>query len=127
MPEEKWDKWLNMAGGMMRGLVAQAAPGIFKGYLNELLSQVSLKEITIWVQEDRSLWNNLDRRYQERIKSLRLDVKWLTADWAIKAVQDKRPDLASLFTNWQAGYDWLDKQAKIISNELTVKRFVRSR
>ena len=100
--------------------MAEYVPGIVKGYLVEVLSKVSVAEAVDWVGTDRSLYDQIPENYKLRLKTMKLGkMNWLTADWGIEALKDKRPALASLFASWLEGHYWLECQCKKLKDEFS--------
>lgn len=113
----------NLGNMAITGLVSQFAPGIAAGFLVELLKEhkVDVQVISLWIQENRSLWGEMGFEDQENMRALAAkvhDVSWMTADWAIEAVRRDLPAIASLFLGWPKARHWLDRQVAIIQREL---------
>lgn len=103
------------------GVMGEMAPGVLKGILIELLKDTTLAEASEWVNSNYTLWDKTSPAYQEQIRRFALklgDLSWLTADWAILTLRDKKPALASLFMGWKKGHNWLERQIVIIKEQL---------
>ncbi len=116
-PIEKYGK---MALG---GFVANSAPKIAKGMINEYLrmSKLDVKQVIALVQEDKSLWSVLpsDALDNIAIAGRRLnDVSWFDTDWLIDAIRNDHPTISSLFLGWEEARQWLEKQVEILHNKL---------
>ena len=106
-----------------RGITATFAPGILKGAVVDYFKEkrVDTKKATEWVQENKSLWDNLDPERQRRFKQLagKLgSLGFLTAEWAIDALRDEFPAVASLFLGWPKANNWLARQMLKFRTEL---------
>lgn len=141
MPNNLASKIKAFGSPMMMGLVAQAAPSVLKGIILEYLQDIKIRDLQIFVDENKSLWGMLTLEYQIKIKNLTSrikDVRWLTADWLISSsreriskIRDDRPDhqaeraklcaLISYFLSSKRAYAWLENQALIIRQELSAK------
>lgn len=107
----------------LKGLVANNAPRITKGMINELFRQynITVEKIIPLIQENRGLWSMLPPEYYDKIKKAVRQagsVDWFTSDWVIEAVRKEHPALASLFLGWRKGRNWLDRQANEIRKEV---------
>jgi hypothetical protein len=108
---------------MFQGLIGQFAPGIAQGALLELLrkKKVTTKTVTQWVQENSSLWKQLDPEDQQHLRDLVSqvnDISWISPDWVIDALRKDMPGIASLFLGWMKARNWLDRQIKELKREL---------
>lgn len=108
---------------LMRGLVGQAAPGIAQGVLVELLKKKKLdvKLATKWVQGNYSLWDDLKPGEQENMRKLASrvgDVSWMNFDWAVDAMREELPAVASLFLGWVKAKNWLVRQIEEIKRAI---------
>ena len=104
---------------MFKGLLADMAPGLLKGALNEMLANTTVAEASAWVDSDYCLWDKIGDAHRAQLKVLKLnDTNWFTADWCIQALKDKKPQLASLFFGWKKGHNWLVRQCDILRSEL---------
>jgi len=106
-----------------KGVVATFAPNILKGALVELfrVRKVDVNKATEWVLANNSLWDSLEPERKRQFKQLATklgDVSWMSVDWAIGALKDDFPALASLFLGWKKGNNWLARQIEIIKKEL---------
>ena len=108
-----------------KGLVAEAAPLVAKGVLVELLRGKTIEEACQWVDENKRLWDSIDPQRQSRIKEFtgkhfspadKLD--WMNVDWALEAMREEEPALASLFLGWRKGKNWLARQVEIFKKEI---------
>lgn len=108
---------------LVKGLVSQAAPGIAQGVLIELLKKrkITVKLASEWVQEKRSLWDDLESGEQESLKKLAGkvgDLSWMNFDWAVDAIKGEFPAVASLFLGWVKGKNWLVRQIEGMKREV---------
>ena len=106
-----------------KGVVISLAPGILKGVLLELFREraVTIEEVIAWVEKDENLWASVSAKNKAMMKNLatRLgDLGWLNVNWAIGAIRETRPALASLFLGWDEGKNWLERQLEVIKSEL---------
>ena len=106
-----------------KGLTATLAPSIMKGALVEMFraKRVDASIATEWVLANNSIWDSLDPDRKRRFKELASklgDISWMSADWAIGALKDDFPAVASLFLGWKKGRNWLTRQIEIIKKEL---------
>ncbi len=106
-----------------KGLVATLAPGILKGVLVELFkkSGVNVAKATEWVLANYSLWDSLEAESKMQFKQLAIklgDVSFMTTNWAIDALKDDFPAVASLFLGWTKGRNWLARQVETFKKEL---------
>ena len=111
----------NILGSIGKGILPEFAPSIAKGALVETLlaEKTDVKKLTRWVQENRSLWEEI--KYRESLKALATqvgDINWLTTEFVIDAIREDLPALASLFLGWKKSRSWLDRQVKIIRKEI---------
>lgn len=116
MPTLDIKKLGNLLG---KGLLPELAPEIIKGFLIEFFKSKGLdfKEVTRWVENDISLWDSIDPKYQHQIKRVgRLD--WLTTQWTINALKDDFPAVASLFLGWKKAHNWLGRQLEEIKQQV---------
>lgn len=103
------------AGMIGKGLVLQMAPKITGGMVNELFHRwnMNLAEVTLDVQNDRSLWDRIDPGTQEELKhlmSLMANLDFITPEVIIEGITADFPSIASLFLGWPEAMDWLAKQ-----------------
>ncbi|KKN48239.1 hypothetical protein LCGC14_0655010 [marine sediment metagenome] len=108
-----------------KGVFSTLAPSILKGVLVELfrIRKVNVKQATEWVLANYSLWDSLEPERKIQFKQLagKLgDVSWMTVAWAIDALKDDFPAVASLFLGWKKGNNWLARQIEEIKKELQV-------
>ncbi len=104
----------------LQGIIATGIPFIFKGLINEWLTQqhidipkacelvLSGKDLITLFREYGADFDNVLHRAGGFVQ----DPSWLTSDWLIDAIRDEHPDLASLFMGWDEGRSWLDMQTK---------------
>lgn len=100
---------------MNRGISATLAPVILKGTLINFFKSKNLdvKEITTWVEEKRSLWDNIGPEHQQQMKRLSPklpNLNFLTVEWAIDGLKKDFPAVASLFLGWLKARNWLRKE-----------------
>ncbi len=109
------------AGPAMRGLGAQFAPAIAKGFLVDQLVGVPTKELIRYVEEDIPLWGLMKPEDQDKMIDLlgRVgQIDWLTADWVVAALREELPAAASLFLGWPEARSWLERQVQEIHQQL---------
>ena len=112
---------LKYGNSMFKGLLADMAPGLLKGAMNEILVNITVAEACAWVESNYCLWDTVGDAHRNQLKNLKLnDTAWLTADWCINAVKDKKPQLASLFLGWKKAHNWLERQCDILKAELAL-------
>jgi len=114
---ERWGKTL------LTGFLVSEAPVILKGALNEALSKYSITVDTVidLVNKNQSLWAMLDPQYYDRVQSVVAkigDLGWVDSRWAINAIKQNHPALASLFLGWRKARNWLDRQLEEIRSHL---------
>lgn len=98
-----------------KGFVAEMGPEIAKGAIVELFrtKRLDLKEVTRYVENNISLWDNLDSEYQGQLKRLAQklgNLDFITTEWAIDSLRSDFPALASLFLGWRKAHNWLERQ-----------------
>lgn len=106
---------------LLDGVIGEMAPGLLKGILVERLKDTTVAQASEWVNSNYTLWDKISPAYQEQAKRFAPkfgDLSWLTTDWVISALKNKKPALASLFLGWKKGYNWLERQVVIIKNSL---------
>lgn len=108
----------------LQGIIATGIPFIFKGLINEWLTQqhidipkacelvLSGKDLITLFREYGADFDNVLHRAGGFVQ----DPSWLTSDWLIDAIRDEHPDLASLFMGWDEGRSWLDMQTENFRN-----------
>lgn len=106
-----------------KGLISQFAPNILRGMIIELFKaeRLDVGKTTDWVLENKSLWDSIGQERRDQFKRLSQkigDISWLNADWAIKALKDDFPAVASLFLGWKKGRNWLERQVETIKKEM---------
>ena len=114
------------AGGSLlgKGMLILSAPNIFKGVLVALIRERNFDDIgkmSELVNTNANFWGMLGSDYQEALKIMTEEVgniDWLTTDWAILALKDDYPALASLFLGWKKANNWLARQIEIIKKEI---------
>ena len=107
---------------LTKGLTSQFAPGILRGALVSLFRGLKLdvEKTTTWVVENRSLWGSMGEEHQGQVKLMAQKVgslDWLDAEWAIKALKDDFPAVASLFLGWPKAKNWLSRQLEDIKKK----------
>ena len=112
----------NIGKLLTKGLTSKIAPSILQGALVELFKSLKLdvKGTTAWVEENKSLWDAMGSEHQNQIKLMAQkvgNINWLNADWAINALKDDFPAVASLFLGWRKAYNWLGRQLEIIKQQ----------
>lgn len=111
-------------GGIVsKGVIATFAPSILKGALVGLFKarNVDVKKATQWVLADKSLWDSLEperKRQFKQIASKLGNLNFITTDWAIDALREDYPAVASLFLGWTKGRNWMARQMEIIKAEI---------
>ena len=98
-----------------------SAPAIIRGFLNELLSKVTLNQVIDWVNNDKPLLSIRNEKYTKIIQAVGKDIgqlDWLTADWAITSIRKEHTALASLFVGWDVAYMWLNRQIAAIKETI---------
>lgn len=98
------------------------APSVMAGVLLFLFRSwnMDVAETTIWVQENRNLWDSMQPEYHDQIQKMAKKIgaiDWLDADWAIDAVKGEFPGVASLFMGWPEGKLWLTEQIENIKTQ----------
>lgn len=105
----------------LSGLVSTGIPFIFKGMINEWLTnqQIDVKTASNWVVGNKNLldlfleYGGTDfENALDRAGAYVKDPSWLTSEWLIDAVRDDHPDISSLFLGWDEGRVWLDFQTE---------------
>ena len=105
----------------LSGLVSTGIPFIFKGMINEWLTEreITVKVASQWVIDGKDLlilfkefggqdFENALQRAGAMVK----DSSWLTSEWLIDACREEHPAIASLFLGWEEGRVWLDLQTE---------------
>ena len=105
------------------GLVSTGMPFIFKGMINEFLTdnKVDIHVAVEWVQKKKDLLTLFKEfggsdfeNMLMRAHTFVADVDWLTSEYLIDACRDEHPVIASLFLGWDEGRAWLDLQTETI-------------
>ena len=111
------------AGLFGKGLLRESAPGVVAGIINELFHEwnVDIAKVTDHVQYRRSLWDELDPKYQQALKQAAKlsDLNFLTPSFVIHAISKEFPAVASLFLNWTAAGEWLAHQINDLKKQIT--------
>lgn len=105
-----------------KGVASQMAPSIFKGFLKESLSDLTIKEVTGYVQSGKMLFDEMDENGKETLEDYAPylgDLEWFNIDWFVTNFRHERPDLISLFLGWPEGMKWANKQIEYIRQHLT--------
>jgi len=119
LPEE-----IKRAGGsLLRGLVAEATPGMAKGFLLEFLQKegVDVKKVSGWVEDNVSLWGMFPEESQAALRRFAeqgVDISWLTFEWLIDSIKKDYSALASLFIGWPKAANYLKRQVEIMKREI---------
>ena len=80
------DNLLKEGRFLMKGALAEFAPQFLRGALSQMLSNLSVDEAVLWVNEDKSLFGEITPKYRAQIKALKLrKMDWLTSGWCIDA------------------------------------------
>ena len=108
---------------LLKGGLIEVAPGIAGGMLVELLKtrNVDIKKASNWVENNTSLWDQLEPNHQAMLKDLVKragNIEWLDADWVISSLKGDLPAVASLFLGWRKANNWLKRQVEIIKKEV---------
>ena len=115
------NKIKEMAAPALMGLGAQFVPDMAKGLIIEYIGKVPIDELIAYIEKNESLWDRLEPKHQAMAKKMASsldDLSWLTAEWAINAIKEENPKIASLFLGWRKARNWLVRQAEIIRREL---------
>lgn len=120
MPLEELMKLGNLFG---KGIISQFAPDILRGAIVELFraEKLDVRKTTAWVEDNRNLWDGLGEERQEQFERLARkigSIDWLNADWAINALREEHPAVASLFLGWKKSHNWLERQMEMIKKNL---------
>ena len=120
MPQIDIKKLSNLLG---KGLISQFAPSMLQGVIVALFrkEELDVSKTSSWVQNNTTLWDKIGQDRQEQLKrSLQKlsNIDFITTDWAIKALKDDFPAVASLFLGWQKAHNWLGRQLEIIKNQI---------
>lgn len=107
---------------LTKGLSLKYAPGIIQNALKAYFKNqnMDVPKTTAWVQENKSLWDNIGPERQRQIKLVakRLgSIDFLTADWAIEGLKEDFPAVASLFLGWTKARNWLERQLGTIREQ----------
>lgn len=113
----------NIKKVLIKGLTAAAAPEILKGTLINFFKSKNLgvDEILVWVEEKRSLWDNIGPEHQEQMKRGALKIgnlDFLTVEWAIEGLRKEFPAVASLFLGWPKATNWLRRELENIKKQV---------
>ncbi len=93
--------------------IAFAAPDVLAGMLGEWAKILTVKEVVLHVKNETTLWSLIDPTFQKQIETLgpRIpNLDFMTEEWALGAVKDTNPTVASLFINWEDAMVWLRSQ-----------------
>ncbi len=115
-----------LPGIFKTGFFIQVAPELAKGALVELLKKqdVNVSKASEWVQDNASLWKMFKPEQQAMLRNMAKkvgNVDWLTAEWAIDAIREDLPAVASLFVGWPKANNWLKRQLEHIKKEIEVE------
>lgn len=105
-----------------RGVATPFAPAIMGGTLVSLFKRwkLDVEKTTVWVLENKSLWDHMGEERQQQMKKLVQKVgslDWMNAEWAIKSLKAEFPAVASLFLGWPKAYNWLERQLEMIKKQ----------
>jgi hypothetical protein len=103
------------AGIFGKGLIQQMAPGVAEGAINQLFHEANVDVIKLgdYVQNNRSLWDQLTPQQQAELKSLSLwlgDLSFITPELIVNAIKKDFWVVANLLVNWPEAADWLERQ-----------------
>ena len=108
----------------MRGLIANSAPLITKGMINELitLQEITPETIITMVEKKETLWKRVKPEHYPKIQAALAqvddDFEWFNAEWLLEAIVEKHPAIVSLFVPWKKGQNWLKRQVEEIKTEI---------
>jgi len=110
-------------GFFAKGLASSLSPSIGKAILMQYfrVKQINVAKMIKCIENDTSLWSNIEPVYQDRLKKLAQkanNLNWLNAEQAIEMLRKEYPAMASLFLGWTKARNWLDRQMLIIRKEL---------
>ena len=113
----------NIKNILTTGITAAVAPGILKGTLVNFFKSKKLDVgvITVWVEERRSLWDNIGVEHQNQMKrgAAKLgNLDFLTVDWAVDGLKKDFPAVASLFLGWPKARNWLRRELENIKKQV---------
>jgi hypothetical protein len=108
------DRLKEYAGLFRTGMLKQMTPAITGGFINGFFHEwkVDREKITDYVENDRSLWDNLTPDQQQEINTLtqNIDLNFVTPVFLINSIRKDFPAVASLFLSWPEAAEWLDRQ-----------------
>jgi hypothetical protein len=103
----------DLGRSLSSGVVIKIAPIVLKSMMGKYLGSVKFKEMIVWVNEDRSLWQNMDKQYRVLLQEYGPKLgpmDWLTCEWIIESGRESAPSLCSLFTGDPQCRAWLERQ-----------------
>lgn len=124
MPPLEIPEMLKKYGGVFgKGVVIQMAPAVMKGILIEMMRKrgSDVASTIKWVESNESLWDAIEPKQKEMLSKFsgKLgSLDWLDSAWAIDALKDEFPGVASLFLGWKRGRNWLERQLAEIKKEI---------
>ena len=104
------------------GLLKGMAPRIASGFINEQFHQwhVDVAKITQDVQNNRSLWGEMEPDQRRQIDDLAKRVgnlDFITPEFLINSIKKDFPGVASLFLNWSEAAEWLARQIEDLKEQ----------
>jgi hypothetical protein len=110
-----FDKLKPYASILGKGLLLQMAPGIAAGIINELFHQwnIDVARINQDVQQNRSLWDVMDPKYREQLKTVGSAIgtlDFITPDFIAQSIKEDFPAVATLLLGSPEALEWLTRQ-----------------
>lgn len=123
MPIEIPEELKKYAGVFGKGIMIQVAPTVMKGILIEVMRirKSDVKKTIKWVETNESLWDAIEPKHKKTLSKFsgKLgSMDWLDSAWAINALRDEFPGIASLLLGWKKGNNWLARQLEEIKGEI---------
>jgi hypothetical protein len=113
-----------LAKVMGSGILTVFGPQIFEGMFAEWIKTVKVPIVILWVEEKRTLWQQIPPEWQARAKHYcsRMDLSFCTVEWACKIAMVNNPGLASLFINWPEALEWFGTNLEDLKDEIAGTR-----
>lgn len=98
-----------------KGLMQEMVPGMAAGAITEMFHQwhVDVAMITQYVQNNQSLWGEMDEGKRRELAVLAQKVgnlDFITPEFLINSIRRDFPGVASLFLNSPSAGEWLKRQ-----------------
>lgn len=107
------------------GLLVVAGPQLLEGMFSEWVKGVRVRDIESWIVERKSLWDNIEPKWQRQLQHYAPRMKnldFISVEWAYRVAQPVNPSLVSLFLNWPEAHQWLESNLEDLKNQCLAKK-----